>query len=71
MAVHLCIVFVKTELVSWCLKPSKPQGTMSGLRETFIKRYVVKRTDKAELRPEEQSEKTDNIVGRIYGIKYR
>ena len=40
---------------------------MSGLRETFIKRWIVERTDKAETRPEEQSEK---VVGRIYGMKY-
>ena len=30
---------------------------MSGLRETFIKRYIVERTNKAELIPEKQSEK--------------
>ena len=28
--------------------------------ETFIKRYIVKRTNKAEIRPEEQSEKTES-----------
>ena len=28
-----------------------------GLRETSIKRYVVERTSKAEIRPKEQSEK--------------
>ena len=27
------------------------------MRETFIKRYIVERTRKAEIRPEEQSEK--------------
>ena len=32
---------------------------ISGLRETFLQRYIVERTKKAELRPEEQSEKTD------------
>ena len=32
---------------------------MSGLKETFIKRYTVERTNKAEIRPEEQSEKTE------------
>ena len=32
------------------LKPSQPQST--GLRETFIERYVVERTRKAERRPE-------------------
>ena len=30
-----------------------------GLRKTFIKRYTVERTNKAELRPEEQSEKAE------------
>ena len=42
---------------------------ISGLRETFTKRYIVERTNKAEIRPEEHSEK-EEIVGRIYGIKY-
>ena len=46
-----------SQLVSWRLKPSQPQRITSGLRETFIKRYIVERTNKAELRPEEQSEK--------------
>ena len=30
---------------------------ISGLKEIFIKRHIVERTNKAELRPEEQSEK--------------
>ena len=46
------------QLVSWCSKPSQPQRIISGLRETFIKRYIIERTKKAEVRPEEQSEKT-------------
>ena len=46
--------------VSWCFKPSKPQRIISGLRETFIKRYKVERTNKAELRPEEQSESAES-----------
>ena len=33
---------------------------MLGLRETFIKRYIVERTNKAELRPGEQSEKAES-----------
>ena len=33
---------------------------MSGLKETFIKRYIVERTTKAELRPQELSEKTES-----------
>ena len=32
---------------------------MSGVRETFIKRYIVERTKKAEIRLEEQSEKAE------------
>ena len=47
-------------LVSWCFKPNQPQRITSGLRETFIKRYIVERTNKAETRPEEQSEKAES-----------
>ena len=32
---------------------------MSGLKETFIKRYRAERTHKAQIRPEEQSEKAE------------
>ena len=31
-----------------------------GLKETFIKRHIVERTDTAEIRPEEQSEETES-----------
>ena len=31
-----------------------------GLKETFIKRYIVERTNRAETRPEEQSEKLES-----------
>ena len=44
------------ELVKWCFEPSQPLGIISGLRETFIKSYKVEMTNKAEMRPEEQSE---------------
>ena len=47
------------KFVSWCFKPSQSQRFMSGLRETLIKRYVVERTNKAEVRPEGQSEKAE------------
>ena len=47
-------------LVSWCFKPSQPQKIISGLKETFIKGYVVERTNKAEIRLEEQSEKVES-----------
>ena len=33
---------------------------ISGLRETFIKTYIVERTNKPEIRPEEQSQKTES-----------
>ena len=49
-----------SSLVSWCFNPSQPQRIISGLKETFIKRYIVERTNKAEIRPEEQSEKAEN-----------
>ena len=48
-------------LVSWCFKPKQPQRITSGLRKTFIKRYIVQRANKAEIRPEEQSEKVDSF----------
>ena len=47
-------------LVSWCFKPSQLQRIMSGLRETFIKRYIAQRTNKAEIRPEGQREKAES-----------
>ena len=47
-------------LVSWCFEPSQPQRITSGLKETLLKRYIVERTNKAEIRPEEQSEKAES-----------
>ena len=49
------------QLVSWCFKPSQPQRIISGLRETFTKRYIVERTNKAEIKPEEQIEKAESF----------
>ena len=43
-----------------CFEPSQPLGITSGLKETFMKRHIVERTNKAEIRPEEQSEKTES-----------
>ena len=48
------------QLVSWCFKPSQPQRIISGLRDTFKKRYIVERTNKTEIRPEEQTEKAES-----------
>ena len=47
-------------LVSWCFKPNQPQRIISGLKETLIKRYIDERTNKAEIRPEAQSEKAES-----------
>ena len=33
---------------------------MSGLGETFIKRYIAERINKAEIRPKEKSEKVES-----------
>ena len=33
------------ESVSWCFEPSQPLRIISGLKETFIKRYIVERTN--------------------------
>ena len=40
--------------------PSQPLGIISGLKETFIKKYIVERTNKAEIRPKELREKTES-----------
>ena len=40
-----------------CFKPSQPQRIISGLSDIFGKRYIVVRANKAEIRPEEHSEK--------------
>ena len=47
-------------LVNWRLTPSQPQRIISGLKETVIKRYMLKRTNKAEIRLEEDREKTES-----------
>ena len=47
-------------LVIWCFEPSQSLGIISGLKETFIERHIVERTNKAEIRPEEQSGKTES-----------
>ena len=49
------------ELVNWCFEPSQPLGIILGLKETFMKRYIVERTTKEEIRQEEQSEKLDLV----------
>ena len=55
-----------SKLVSWCFKPSQPQRIISGLRETFTKRYIVETTKKAEIRLEEQSEKAESCLENLW-----
>ena len=45
--------------MNWRFEPSQPLGIILGLKETFIKKYIVEKTNKAEIRPEEQSEKAE------------
>ena len=45
-------------------------GSISGPKKTFIKKYIVERTHKTEIRTEEQKVRIRRVVGRIYGIKY-
>ena len=49
-------------MVNWCFEPSQALEIMLGLKETFIKRHVVERTNKAEIRPEEHSEKGESCL---------
>ena len=51
---------VKNYLVNWCFEPSQPLGIISGLKETFIKRHAVEKTNKTEIKPEEQSQKMES-----------
>ena len=56
----LLLLLLDNNLVSWFFKPSQPQRIISGLMETVIKRYTVERTNEAEIRPEEQSERVES-----------
>ena len=47
-------------LVNSCFEPIQPPGIISGLKETFIKRYIVERTSKLKIELEEQSEKAES-----------
>ena len=55
-----CLWLAGWKLVSWCFKPSQPRRITSRLRETFTKRHVAERTNEADTRPEEQSEKAES-----------
>ena len=55
-----CTLAYNDKLVRWCFKPNQPQAIISELKETSIKRYIVERTNKTEIRPEEQSENVES-----------
>ena len=55
----LCLMH-KTRLLSSCSKPSTLQRIIQGLKQAFIKRYIAKRTNKAETRLDEHSEKEES-----------
>ena len=55
--------FVNEKLVYWCFQPRNPLGIITGLKEAITKSYAVERTNKAEIRPEEQIEKTEELSG--------
>ena len=44
-----CVIFF-FQSVNWCFESSQPLGTKSGLKETFIKRYIVERTNRDKTR---------------------
>ena len=52
--------------VSWYFEPSQPQRIISGLRETFVKIYILKRTSMADMRPKEQSEKAESCRDNLW-----
>ena len=39
---------------------------ISGLKETFEERHIVERTNRAEIRPEEQSEKSESCQENLW-----
>ena len=51
---------IQEELAHWCFETSQQLGIISGLKKTFVKRHIAERANKAEIRPEEQSEKTES-----------
>ena len=56
----------KKEGSHWCFEPTQPLGIISGLKETFTKRLIVERTNKAEIRPEEQCWKAESCQENLW-----
>ena len=68
LVVCLLVCFLFVCFASWCFKPSQQQRIISGLRETFTKRYMAERPNKAEIRPEGQSEKAESCRENLWDI---
>ena len=64
--VRLSATAHRVKLVNWCFEPGQPLGIISGLKETFITKHRVERTNNAETRPEEQSEKTESCLQNVW-----
>ena len=47
------------------LSPVNHTKNISGLKETFIKRYIVERTNKPEIKPGKQSKKAESCRDEI------
>ena len=50
-------------VTSWCFKPSQPQRITSGLRETFITRCIVERTNKADNKARRTGRESGELSG--------
>ena len=50
-------------VVSWCFKPSQAHRIISGLKETFIKRHIVVKTNRAKLKNEKNRVRKRRVVG--------
>ena len=53
-------------MVILCFEPNQPPGIIPGLKETFIKRHLAERTSKAEIRPEEQSQRAESCQKNLW-----
>ena len=57
---HDCMLLSRESESRECFMPSQPETFISGLRETLVNRKTDERTNKAEIRPEEQREKAES-----------
>ena len=53
-------------LFNWCFELSQPLWVIPGLKETFIKRHVVDRTNKKQIRSGKRSEKTESCQENLW-----